>query len=288
MRYDFSYKTAEGAVIEFGGSSFWPEEDSFRSMKYSLKESNNKVRGFYRDLTEFDIPVAIHTDSVEEAVARCNELMRIGVNDRLNLTPGTITCGAYATRGYIVSVAFDDSDDTYGFLTNAKVTVALEDPTWTTEVTRHFIKQSSDHEAGDSDWLNYPHEYPYDYSTIDKAWQAVENNGTAPCSMRLTIFGFAENPTVRIGSNLYGVSGTVANGSYLVVDTREKEIYEVTRLGGKVNRLDNRQRGAKGGGSYIFEKVPTGRNLVTYDGSFGFDLTLIYEEDMPPFYVPKE
>ncbi len=288
MRYDFSYKTAEGTVVEFGDGAFWPEEDSFRSMKYSLKESNNKVRGFYRELTEFDIPVAVHTDSVAEAVARCNELARLGANDRLNLTPGTITCGAYATKGYIVSVEFDESDDVYGFLTSAKVTVALENPTWTTEETRHFIKQSSDRSSGDSDWLNYPHNHPYNYLPIDRSWQAIENTSATPCSVRLTVFGFAEDPTVRIGPNLYGVSGTVANGSRLVLDARAKEIYEVTRIGGRVNRLDDRLRGAKGGGSYVFEKVPVGRHLVTYDGSFGFDLTLIYEEDMPPFYVPKE
>lgn len=288
MRYDFSYETAEGTVVDFGSGAFWPEEDSFRSMKYSIKQSNNKVRGFYRSLTEFDISVSVHTDSVDEAVRRCNELARLGANDRRNLTPGTVTCGAYTTKGYIVSVEFTDTDDVYGFLTNAKVTIALEDPTWTAEETRRFVKQSSDRSADDSDWLNFPHGFPYNYLPIDRSWQAVENRAFSPCSLRLTIFGFAENPSVRIGSNVYKVEGTVAEGSRLVVDTREKEIYEITRLGGRINRLDDRLRGAKGSGSYIFEKVPIGRHLVTCDGSFGFDLTLIHEEDMPPFYVPKE
>lgn len=288
MRYDFSYETAEGTVVDFGSGAFWPEEDSFRTMKYSLKQSNNKVRGFYRSLTEFDVSVSIHTENVAEAVTRCNELARLGANDRRNLTPGTLRCGDYKTQGYIVSVEFTDSDDVYGFLTNAKVTVALENPTWTTEETRHFVKQESDRTAGDGDWLNYPHGFPYNYLPTDRSWQAIENSAYSPCSMRLTIFGFAENPTVRIGSNVYAVAGTVSEGSRLVIDTREKEIYEVTRLGGKINRLDDRARGPKGGGSYVFEEIPIGRHLVTYDGSFGFDLTLIHEEDMPPFYVPKD
>lgn len=264
MIYDFSYESSSGDLFEFGSESLWPEDDQFRSMEYSTVSSGHRILGFYRSITKFTVPVTVHSDSEADAVAKCNELMAIGAIDRGRLTPGTLRCGPYKAQGYITAVEFDASNDVYGLVTNAKLTIVMEDPTWTMEETRDF---------------------PYDYMHIDHSWQAISNPGPLPCPPRITIYGFAENPTVRIGSNTYQVNTTVPIGSRLVIDSRSKEVYEISRTGALTNKLDKRRRGAKGEGAYVFEKVPVGRSLVTFDGSFGFDVTLIHESEMPPFYT---
>lgn len=285
MIYDFSYESSSGDLFEFGSESLWPEDDQFRSMEYSTVSSGHRILGFYRSITKFTVPVTVHSDSEADAVAKCNKLMAIGAIDRGRLTPGTLRCGPYKAQGYITAVEFDASNDVYGLVTNAKLTIVMEDPTWTMEETRSFIKNKLNSESIDSEWLDYPRDFPYDYMHIDHSWQAISNPGPLPCPPRITIYGFAENPTVRIGANTYQVNTTVPIGSRLVIDSRSKEVYEISRTGAVTNKLDKRRRGAKGEGAYVFEKVPVGRSLVTFDGSFGFDVTLIHESEMPPFYT---
>lgn len=89
---------------------------------------------------------------------------------------------------------------------------------------------------------------------------------------------------MRIGANLYQVNATIAQGGYLVIDSRKKKIYEIQRLGNRVEHIRNRLRGAKGAGQYIFEEILSGYNDVMWDNTFGFDLYLIHESPLPPFF----
>ena len=66
----------------------------------------------------------------------------------------------------------------------------------------------------------------------------------------------------------------------MVIDSRKKEIYEIQRLGNRVEHIRNRLRGAKGSGQYIFEEILSGYNDVMWDNTFGFDLYLIHESPL--------
>ena len=61
MIYDFSYESSSGDLFEFGSESLWPEDDQFRSMEYSTVSSGHRILGFYRSITKFTVPVAVHT-----------------------------------------------------------------------------------------------------------------------------------------------------------------------------------------------------------------------------------
>ena len=100
----------------------------------------------------------------------------------------------------------------------------------------------------------------------------------------MLVYGRAVDPSIRIGSNLYQVNATIAQGGYLVIDSRNKEIYEIQRLGNRVDHIRNRLRGSKGSGQYIFEEISEGYNDVAWDNTFGFDLYLIHESPLPPFF----
>lgn len=132
-------------------------------------------------------------------------------------------------------------------------------------------------------YLDYPHDYPYDYQKTSYTGNITPSVLT-PSDVYLVVYGPAVNPYVIVGGNRYQVNVTVPSGGYLVVDGREKSIMLTLADGTVQNVFSSGVRGGgAGGGTYIFEKVPAGTSEVTYDGSFGFDFGWYEEEGEPPW-----
>ena len=72
------------------------------------------------------------------------------------------------------------------------------------------------------------------------------------------------------------IKAEVSSGEYLVIDSSEKTIMLVKGSGEKVNCFNKRSRD-----SYVFEKIPVGANTVSWEGEFGFDVTLLEERSEP-------
>lgn len=285
MDYAFTYISSNGDSVEFGGNDIWLDDDPLRSAEIAYTESNRIIKGFHRELKKFTVKAAAQTGSAAEAVELCNRIVRLGRCDRESLTPGTIRCGDYSTSGYIVGLTFEPGSDLYGFSTNFKFDIAVEDPTWLREETFSYLKGTEVAAQSAEGEYDFPLDYPYDYMAPSYGQFQVDNRDAVPCDMRLTVYGPAMNPSIRIGDNVYQCNCSVADGSVLVIDTRKKQVYERLEYGDEVSRLDSRERGSVGGGSYIFEKLPNGLNVVSYNRAFGFDLTIIHEEVMPPFFI---
>lgn len=285
LTYDFTYINSKGMSIDFGGHSpFWVEGDSFRSYKYSYSELNGKISGFYIGLNTYEFDVSIESDDMAEAVELTELLRKISIYDIKTTTPGTIKIGEYQTEGYIIGLDYssEGDDDFYGYETGLSITIAIENPIWYTEELVRFKPQIIS--PGSSEGLNYPFNYPFNYGTRRNIYRQFNNDDVLSCPFRMLVYGRAVDPSIRIGSNLYQVNATIAQGGYLVIDSRNKEIYEIQRLGNRVDHIRNRLRGAKGSGQYIFEEISEGYNDVAWDNTFGFDLYLIHESPLPPFF----
>lgn len=285
LGYEFTYTNSKGVSIEFGGHSpFWVDGDTFRSYEYSYSESNGKISSFYMGLKTYGFDVSIESNGVSEAVELTEQLRKLSNYDIKAETPGVIKIGEYQTEGYIIGLDYssEDDDDFYGFETGLSVQVAIENPIWYTEELVRFKPQviSSDSSEG----LNYPFNYPYNYGARRNVYRRFYNDEVLSCPFRMLIYGRAVDPYVRIGANLYQVNATIAQGGYLVIDSRKRKIYEIQRLGNRVEHIRNRLRGAKGSGQYIFEEILSGYNDVMWDNTFGFDLYLIHESPLPPFF----
>lgn len=285
LGYEFTYTNSKGVSIEFGGHSpFWVDGDTFRSYEYSYNESNGKISNFYMGLKTYGFDVSIESNGVSEAVELTEQLRKLSNYDIKAETPGTIKIGEYQTEGYIIGLDYssEDDDDFYGFETGLSVQVAIENPIWYTEELVRFKPQVISPDS--SEGLNYPFNYPYNYGARRNVYRRFYNDEVLSCPFRILIYGRAVDPYVRIGANLYQVNATIAQGGYLVIDSRKKKIYEIQRLGNRVEHIRNRLRGAKGAGQYIFEEILSGYNDVMWDNTFGFDLYLIHESPLPPFF----
>lgn len=285
LGYEFTYINSKGVSIDFGGHSpYWVDADTFRSYEYSYAESNGKISNFYIPLKTFSFNASIESSGVSEAVELTEQLRKISNYDIKSENPGIIKIGEYQTEGYITGLDYssEGDDDFYGYETGLSIQISVENPIWYKEELVRFKPQVLS--PSSSEGLNYPFNYPFNYGARRNVYRRFYNDEILSCPFRLLIYGRAVDPYIRIGSNLYQVNATIAQGGYLVIDSLKKEIYEIQRLGNRVNQIRNRLRGARGSGQYIFEEIPSGYNDVMWDNTFGFDLYLVHTSPLPPFF----
>ena len=122
---------------------------------------------------------------------------------------------------------------------------------------------------------DYPYDLPYDYA-LSVNGRKIVCGSVDSSAFRLLIYGEATNPTVIINGHAYAISGTIAKGETLLIDSLNKTITLTTAAGNKVNWFDKRGRDG-----YIFEPIPAGQNTVTWSGAFGFDLTVVEKRSEP-------
>jgi phage-related protein len=118
-------------------------------------------------------------------------------------------------------------------------------------------------------------DYPIDYFS-DMATKPVTNGGFVASNFRLVIYGQCVNPAVSIADHTYQVNCTVGANEYLTIDSSAKKVFLTAQDGTITNMFNNRNRD-----SYVFEKIPTGQNVVSWNGGFGFDIILLEERSEP-------
>jgi phage-related protein len=123
--------------------------------------------------------------------------------------------------------------------------------------------------------LNYPFNYPFNFAS-SSVGKTVSNESYAPSDFEIIIYGACTNPLINIAGHSYGVNCSLETGEYLKIVSITKKIYKVKTNGEIVNQFNLRDRD-----SYIFEKIPSGENAVTWSGLFGFDVVLLAERSEP-------
>ncbi len=202
-----------------------------------------------------------------------------GVFDRdvASGAPGTLSSGEWSQRAYIVAA---EPSDRYRDWVAMDLTVLLLDGAWSMPHATGFEPASLASDYGKA----YDYGYPYDYGPPAPA-RSVEVPGTVPGPFRLVIWGRAVQPSVTIGGNVYAFDVSVPAGGYLLVDTlHEPTVQLVTADGIKSDAFDAARRGGGlGSGTYAFQPIAPGSRLVSWDDSFGFDLTTYQLEGEIPW-----
>lgn len=234
----------------------------------------------YRSLTDVSRPAREVTMQFAATLEAADNMRRIFDYDMAVLQPGKLEVGGWTQHCLFPESSADTWRPTIVGIT---ATAALLDGVWRKGTTQHFIGLESpqDTETG----KGYPHEYPYGYGTR-KIPSTVLQPGYLPAPIKLTIFGAASFPVIKIGENSYKYNGYVPSGSYLTIDGLNKTATLVNANGLVTNALPQLELGdGEGSGQYAFEKVLPGQNSLGWNGSFGFDIELIEEESEPPWIL---
>ena len=274
MAYEsqLTYTGSTGEVIDMDCRGFATNRFlGIRGREWTYSLGRRGISGQYRAAREATLTVDF-TD-----LAECDRARGIFDRDVASGTPGTLSSGGWSQRAYIVK---SEPSDRYHGWVRADITVLLLDGAWSMPHASSFEPSSLASDYGKA----YDYGYPYDYGPPAPA-RSVEVPGTVPGPFRLVIWGRAVQPSITIGGNVYSFDISVPAGGYLLVDTLHEPVVElVTADGIRTDAFDAARRGGGlGSGSYAFEPIAPGSHLVSWDDSFGFDLTAYQLESEIPW-----
>ena len=274
MLEKMQYRNHLGERIIFGQGGFFVNENDLRDFVWNYTSKNNRLSSFQKGVVKKTLPVMIACTSEEDGLAKRNALFEICEKDILANSYGKIIIGDYYMKCFVTGS--QKSEYLYNNqMMNVKLTIVTDFPMWVKESTTAFRKNMEITSENDSEFLDYSFDYSFDYS-YEFAIQNLINDDFVATNFRLIIYGSCSNPRIHIGGHEYLIKADVSAGEYLVIDSSEKTILLVNSNGEKVNCFNKRSRD-----SYVFEKIPVGANAVTWEGEFGFDITLLEERSEP-------
>lgn len=269
MQERLQYINHLNEVIDFGRNGIYVSSNDLHDYDWDLITKNDRVSGFRRGITSRTLPVVIFCPSAAVGLAARNLLLEVAEKDILARKPGRIVIGEYYYRCYIVGSKKSNYLKAKRRM-DVTLTLSSDKPYWIRESKFSFRKA----DAGRSG-VDYSFDYPFDYMP-PFAKSSLLNTNFAPSNFKLTMFGPCKNPAIYIAGHWYGVQCSLLAGEYLTIDSIEKTITKVAVDGTTSNMFSCRNRD-----SYIFEKIPPGTSLVSWDNTFGADIILLEERSEP-------
>ena len=145
-------------------------------------------------------------------------------------------------------------------------------------VIYHIKKSEYYFDASESlstDNKKYAYRYAYRYANGMRN-RSIMNSYIKACNFELKIFGSVLNPQIIIGGYEYLINDYLENGEYIIVDSLKRTVTKIMNDGTAVNIFDSREKKRS-----VFQKIRSGRSLISWSGKFDFMLTL-YEERAEP------
>lgn len=249
--------------------------NDLRDYAWSYDTINSKISRFYRPITNHKLPLVVYCNTDRKAIEVKNRLLELAEADIEAKIPGKIYVGDYYINGYITASKKGNYLITKR-LCNIELTLTSDDPAWYRERTYTFLP-TSDNTVGVAvgGGTDYPYDYKYDFA-LSLVGQRIVCDSVGDNAFKLRIYGATENPTISISGHNYTVNGYLGGGESVLIDSLNKTITLTTATGGNINWFDKRSRE-----SYIFEPIPAGQNAVSWNGTFGFDLTVIEKRSEP-------
>ena len=259
-------------AINFGENGIYINYNDLRDFSWDSNIINNRISSFTKKITQKNFPLLIISQTDSEGIQIKTRLFEVLEKDVLATSPGRLYINDYYLRCYAVQSKKSIHLYTQQ-LAKISLTLITDFPYWIRETQRTFM--ANDEGVPGSDFLDFPHDFPYDYGTLHNN-HTLSNSGIASNNFKLIIYGPCNNPQIYIADHLYQVAAEIAQNEHLIIDSIEKTVTLFKNNAQTVNYFHLRNRE-----SYIFEKIPPGDNAVTWSGDFGFDITL-YEERSEP------
>lgn len=230
------------------------------------------ITKFVKEIKEKKLMLSILADTREAYYAAVNIFFETTDYDVVRMSHGRLWVGDHYLQCYII--ASEKTEWEYGITSlDNQITVLTDYPFWIREKALNYLPSGQTPSA--DPFLNYPHNYPYDYS-YDGSKTYLNNDHYSDCHFKMDIFGPVINPSVVIAGVPYEVTTEVGEGEYLTIDSRDKTVLRWTDTGECVDEFNNRRRDPG-----IFTPIPSGASLVSWNDSFGFDITLFQERSEP-------
>ena len=303
------YINHNGVKVNLMNGNYKIEDSSLfsHSWDYDSKESASGYGGtiekFRKDIQDRDLKIHIEGSGLVTYKQAFDNLMDLFDSDVIDNEPGKL----YVDERYLKCFIIEGSPDyfvpgldiaTYSF----KLVSAY--PFWIKETPYQFLAEIPDSVVilpGEEEpepeitmekgimFSNVPFDfaikeggrtypifdYPFDYKRV-KGIRQINNESYLPCHFKMTIYGPVTNPELVIANHIYKVETTVFTDERLEIDSRSNTVIKIGRLGEETDLYNSRYKLQS-----VFEKIPPGRQVLTWPGGYGIDITLFDERSEP-------
>ena len=271
MLEQLKYINHMNEVLEFGKGKLFVNSNDLRDFAWEIATKNNRISGFKKGIVSKTIPVILKCDSESEGIDLRNRVFDVFEKDVLTKKHGKIHIGDYYLRCYITGSKKSQYLIDKGYMV-ISLTVQTDLPDWVKETISNHVTRYPESQQ----YLDYPYDFNHDF-TLNFTIASVNNTGFTPSDFIMDIHGLAQSPSITIANHKYAVDVTVNDGDHLTINSVEKTIELHKANGETVNCFNNRNRD-----SYIFEKIPSGFNVVTSNiEGLKFTITLLEERSEP-------
>ena len=260
-------------TIEFGSNGIYISSSELRDYEWLYDSNYNEITNFHKDVVEKSFKIIIYGPDEATALTIKNKIFEVFERDILFNEPGRMYINGFYCNCFIKASKKERWFINKRYL-ECQITMVTDQPDWKEEKTFSFVKAEQQQES-DLNLKKYDYTYPYFYKNQISS-DRIQNNAVVESDFLLRIYGPTANPVIMIGENVYQVNVIVGQGERLEVDSDNKSIYLIHTNGRKENIYWSASKL-----SYIFEKIPTGLQVVAWDGSFAWDLVLINSRSEP-------
>ena len=237
------------------------------------QEIGENVYGFEKEPKTYQITLTFR-GLLEERKANMDELIDCFEYDMANKTPGRIWFGRYYIDCY-VKEANSKVSPTRNNWTNMEIGVYCPYPMWVEEEKKNFYPDSAE-KGEDYEFLDYKYDYAYDYSKPLSGTEHWYIDHYRSSNFHMIIYGPCANPRITINEQVYQIFDALENNEYIEIDSRKRTI--VKRL---ANGTEQNIFYKKSTGNSIFSEIPAGDLLISWNGEFGFEITIFKERSVP-------
>lgn len=272
MLEQLKYKNHLNEVFEFGKDGIFVDTNELHDYEWSVTKKGNRIAALDYAISKRKLPVIIICNTEDQGIAARNRLLEVAEKDVLALQHGRIIIGDYYFRCFITKSQKKNYLTTKRLM-EVTLTLTTDFPFWVKESTFVFRKMGEGSSGGQN--LDFSFDFPFDYFS-GMGTEELFNTGFVGANFRMVIYGVCSNPAVYVSGHLYQVNCDVAEGEYLTIDSVKKKIFLTSNDGTVTNVFNLRNRD-----SYIFEKIKSGQNTVSWEGSYGIDIILLEERSEP-------
>ena len=245
---------------------------------YDEIEDDDHIQGFEKKITSKKLNIEIAKTGLITLPQAIDNLESVTEKDIIAATAGKLYVGNSYMKCWIRGTAKDRWIADLDRISN-ELEVITDYPYWITEEEFRFHKQGSESSEA-LEWLEFPYDVPYEVSKV-RNLQYINNNNYAASGFKMIIYGPCINPLIRIAGHVYELRTTLYDGEYAVIDSSTRYAKDRKIIKAKADGTEENLFNSKNNESSIWEKIPAGLSIVSWNGSFGFDIILFNERGTP-------
>lgn len=243
----------------------------FRSWSWKVRgtdlEQGTRVSGFTRAAAQYKSEL-LFFGTKEEQEELVNDLHDDFEGDLRRVQTGRIIVEDQYIDCYITAVDARYKDG----CTTDSIQIYAPYPFWRQEQTINLSPSA----VQTSGFLDFPFDFPFDFTAPTSGRRIVHSDFPFESEYKMVIYGLAVNPRIVVNDYAYVLYATIPEGAYVVIDSRAKTIMMYNSNGTKTDLFNFRNKT-----NSIFRKIPAGNLDISWDASYGVDLTIYRERSEP-------